>query len=730
MVNTLSLPLLLAILLIPLCSAAVIGIFGTAAGGNRLGHKAAHGLGIAAVGLSFALSAFVLFQVSRGAHYNQTLYEWMCIAGFRMEIGFMVDGLTALLMCVVTSISLMVHIYSTGYMHGDASYNRFFAYISLFTFAMLLLVMSNNLLQLFIGWEAVGVASYLLIGFWFEKPGAIFANKKAFLINRVADLGFILGIGLIAAYTGTLNYVEVFGKLESMHAHTLPGTGWMVVTVAAICLFIGAMGKSAQFPLHVWLPDSMHGPTPSSALIHAATMVTAGIFMVSRMSPLFELSDVALNLILVVGAATALLMGLMGLIQNDIKRVVAYSTLSQLGYMVMGLGASAYPVSVFHLFTHAFFKALLFLSAGSVIMGMHHNQDMRYMGGLRKYMPITHWTSLAGTLALIGTPFFSGFYSKDGIIEALHFSNQPMAPIAYWAALISVFVTAFYSLRMYFLVFWGDERYDQNPDAHHDAHAAAHDDAHAQHGSTQPHESPRVVTVPLVILAAASVFVGFFTMQPLLFGDFFSSAIHIDLSSHPVMTHMAQAIHGPMQMTLHALFTAPLWLVLAGVGTAYYLYMRGNTVAARLRQAFAPLVQVLENKYYLDWFYENVIARGACAIGRVFAFKVDRGWMWFIDLGLSGAARQLGHALFITIENSLLWFTDTFLAGATKLFGKWFWKVGDQGLIETGFVNASWKIVGAIAARVRQLQTGYLYHYALLMIMGLLAMMTWFVWIL
>ena len=727
MVNTLSLPLLLSILLIPLCSAAVIGIFGTAAGGNRLGHKAAHGLGIAAVGLSFALSAFVLFQVSRGAHYNQTLYEWMCIAGFRMEIGFMVDGLTALLMCVVTSISLMVHIYSTGYMHGDASYNRFFAYISLFTFAMLLLVMSNNLLQLFIGWEAVGVASYLLIGFWFEKPGAIYANKKAFLINRVADLGFILGIGLIAAYTGTLNYVEVFAKLTLMQPHTLPGTGWMVITVAAICLFIGAMGKSAQFPLHVWLPDSMHGPTPSSALIHAATMVTAGIFMVSRMSPLFELSDVALNLILLVGAATALLMGLMGLIQNDIKRVVAYSTLSQLGYMVMGLGASAYPVSVFHLFTHAFFKALLFLSAGSVIMGMHHNQDMRYMGGLRKYMPITHWTSLAGTLALIGTPFFSGFYSKDGIIDALHLSHQPMAHLAYWAALISVFVTAFYSLRMYFLVFWGKERYDQNPDAQHDDE---HDDEHGHHGNQHPHESPWVVTVPLICLALASVFVGFFTMQPLLFGEFFSGAIHIDAVRHPVMLQLAQALHSSMHMTLHAPFAPPLWLVLAGVGTAYCLYMRGNTIAARLHQALSPLVRVLDNKYYLDWFYENIMARGACALGRVFAFSVDRGWMWFIDLGLSGATRQLGHALFITVERSLLWMVDVGLTAATQGFGRWFWRFGDQGLIETGLVNASWKIVGAIAARVRQLQTGYLYHYALSMIAGLLLLMTWFVWIL
>ena len=406
MASTLSLSLLLAVVLIPLIAAIVTGVFGTAAGGKLLGHRAVHVITIAGVAISFALSVWVLMLVAQGARFNQTVYEWMCAGNLRMEIGFMIDGITALMMCVVTFVSLMVHLYSTGYMHGDAGYGRFFAYLSLFTFAMLMLVMSNNLLQLFIGWEGVGVASYLLIGFWFDQPGAVAANKKAFLINRVADLGFILGIGLVVAYTGTLNYTEIFLRLDALTAASMPGLGWSVVTVAAVCLFIGAMGKSAQFPLHVWLPDSMYGPTPSSALIHAATMVTAGIFMVSRMSPLFELSDVALNIILTVGAATAFLTGLMGLIQYDIKRVVAYSTLSQLGYMIMGLGASAYPFSLFHLFTHAFFKALLFLAAGSVIMAMHHNQDMRYMGGLRKYMPITHWASLAGTLALIGMPLF------------------------------------------------------------------------------------------------------------------------------------------------------------------------------------------------------------------------------------------------------------------------------------------------------------------------------------
>ena len=723
--HTLSLTLLLATLLVPLGAAAVVGVFGTASGGNLLGHKAAHGITIAAVAVSFVLSALTLYQVVNGAHYNEVVYEWMRVGSLKMEIGFMVDSLTALLMCVVTFVSLMVHVYSTGYMHGDASYNRFFAYISLFTFAMLLLVMSNNLLQLFIGWEAVGVASYLLIGFWFDRPGAIFANKKAFLVNRVADLGFILGIGLIVRYTGTLNYLEVFSRLGEMQKHTLPGTDWPVLTVAAICLFIGAMGKSAQFPLHVWLPDSMNGPTPSSALIHAATMVTAGIFMVSRMSPLFELSDVALNMILLVGAATAFFMGLMGLIQYDIKRVVAYSTLSQLGYMVMGLGASAYHVSVLHLFTHAFFKALLFLSAGSVIMGMHHNQDMRYMGGLRKYMPITHWTSLAGTLALIGMPFFSGFYSKDGIIEALHYSNQPMAHIAYGAALLSVFVTAFYSLRVYFRVFWGPERYDQNPDAHHDAH-----DDHGHHGNSHPHESPWVVTVPLVLLAIPSVLIGFFTMRPIVFGNFFQNVIHVDLHRHPALEKMAEEFHGSFAMALHSISTAPFWMMVAGIALAFVLYVGKNNMAHRIRHALWPLVQVLENKYYLDWFYENILARGAREVGLIFSNGVDRNWMWLIDEGLSRSARTFGHALFITLEKIFLWLTDVVLAGAVRWFGEWFWQGGDVGMIEARMVNASWQTVEKAAARVRTWQTGYLYHYALLMIVGLLALMTWFVWIL
>lgn len=726
MVPTLPLSVLLAIVLAPLASASIVGIFGTAAGGSLLSNKAAHRIGSACVAVAGALSFWVLWKVVQGARFNQTIYEWMRVGDLRMEIGFMIDGMTAMMMCVVTFVSLMVHIYSTGYMHGDASYNRFFAYISLFTFAMLILVMGNNLFQLFVGWEGVGVASFLLIGFWFDNPGAIFANKKAFLLNRVADLGFILGIGLVYAYTGTLNYTEIFARLNAFTGAAMPGLGWPIVTVAAICLFIGAMGKSAQVPLHVWLPDSMFGPTPSSALIHAATMVTAGIFMVSRMSPLFELSDVALNVILTVGAATAFLMGLMGLIQHDIKRVVAYSTLSQLGYMIMGLGASAYPMSLFHLFTHAFFKALLFLSAGSVIMAMHHNQDMRYMGGLRKYMPITHFASLAGTLALIGTPFFSGFYSKDGLILALHASSQPMAKLAFWAALLSVFTTAFYSMRVYFLVFWGRERYDENPDAHHHA---GHDDHHDSHGDGKPHESPWVVTLPLVLLAIPSVAIGFITMQPLVFGDFLKDAIHIDATRHPAMQTLAQDFHGALGMTWHGFVTAPFWLMLAGVVAAAVLYLGRNNWAERLRQAFAPLVRVLENKYYLDWLYADVLARNACRFGEALWQYVDNAWMWFLDQGITRTLRHVGEALYVLVERLFVWLVDDVLSGAARFLGYWLWRGGDQGIIEARFVNASWQTVGAWAARVRRIQTGYLYHYALFMILGLLALLTWVVWI-
>ena len=676
MSTTLSASTLLAVPMAPLVGALLAGILGTTFGGNVIGRRASHTLTILGVFIAFVLSAMTLVDVIGGARFNQTIYEWMTVGDLKMEIGFMVDGLTAMMMCVVTFVSLMVHLYTVGYMEEDAGYNRFFAYISLFTFSMLMLVMSNNLLQLFFGWEAVGLVSYLLIGFWFNKPTAIFANMKAFLVNRVGDFGFILGIGLIVAFTGTLNYTEVFAQADKLgamgFANPFGGEQWLLITVICICLFIGAMGKSAQFPLHVWLPDSMEGPTPISALIHAATMVTAGIFMVARMSPLFELSDTALNFIMIIGSITALFMGFLGIIQNDIKRVVAYSTLSQLGYMTVALGASAYSVAVFHLMTHAFFKALLFLAAGSVIMGLHHNQDIRWMGNVRKYMPITWITSLIGTLALIGTPFFAGFYSKDSIIEAVHFSNLPAAHWAYFAVMAGVFVTSFYSFRLYFLVFHGKERFDQNPDAHH-----GHGDHHGHGHDAKPHETPWVVTVPLVLLAIPSVIIGFFTIEPMLIGDFFKDAIHINTALHPAMETFREEFHGAVAMAMHGFTTLPFWLALGGAVSAWYMYLINPAVPAALERFFnaSGVLNVLDNKYYLDWFNENVLARGA------------------------------------------------------RLLGTGLWKGGDQGVIEGGVVNASWKVVGMFSGAVRTVQSGYLYHYALMMIVGVLLFMTYFVWL-
>ena len=598
MSQTLSVSSLLWVPLAPLVGSVLAGVLGTKFGGNVIGRRASHGVTILGVLIAFVISAMTLQSVAvDGARLNETIYTWMVVGGLKMEIGFLIDGLTAMMMCVVTFVSLMVHVYTIGYMEEDEGYNRFFSYISLFTFSMLMLVMSNNMLQLFFGWEAVGLVSYLLIGFWYNKPTAIFANMKAFLVNRVGDFGFILGIGLIAAFAGTLSYTEVFAKSAELAALTFPGTDWMLITVVCICLFIGAMGKSAQFPLHVWLPDSMEGPTPISALIHAATMVTAGIFMVTRMSPLFELSETALNFIMVIGAITALFMGFLGIIQNDIKRVVAYSTLSQLGYMTVALGASAYSVAVFHLMTHAFFKALLFLGAGSVIMGCHHNQDIRWMGGLRKYMPITWITSLLGSLALIGTPLFSGFYSKDSIIEAVMESHLPGAGFAKFAVLAGVFVTAFYSFRMYFLVFHGKERFDQNPDAHHDD---AHDepDPHHHHDDHHvPHESPWVVWVPLVLLAIPSVVIGYLTIGPMLFGDFFKDSIFINAELHPAMEELGHAFHGPGQMAWHALMSLPLLLAAAGVALAYVFYMLKPSWPEAIKRTFLPVFNMLENKY-------------------------------------------------------------------------------------------------------------------------------------
>ena len=676
MATSISTALLLTIPLAPLAGALIAGL-----AGKQVGTRGAHTATILGVLIAFIGSCFVLQQVVDGARFNGTIYQWAVVDKLVMEVGFLIDGLTAMMMVVVTFVSLMVHVYTIGYMQGDPGYQRFFSYISLFTFSMLMLVMSNNFLQLFFGWEAVGLVSYLLIGFWFKKPTAIFANMKAFLVNRVGDFGFILGIGLVVAYTGTLNYGEAFAAFKAnpelaKTAFPLPlfGGEWLLVTVTCICLFIGAMGKSAQFPLHVWLPDSMEGPTPISALIHAATMVTAGIFMVARMSPLFELSDTALNFVLVIGSITALFMGFLGIIQNDIKRVVAYSTLSQLGYMTVALGASAYSVGVFHLMTHAFFKALLFLAAGSVIIGMHHDQDIRNMGGLRKHMPITWITALLGSLALIGTPLFAGFYSKDSIIEAVRATHLPGTGFAIFAVTAGVFVTAFYSFRMYFLVFHGEERFHHKPfPAEADPAHDDHDHGHAHGHTPTPHESPWVVTLPLVLLAIPSVVIGYLTIGPLLHGDFFKDAIFVNAERHPAMEELAREFHGAGAMALHALTSLPSLLALAGVVVAWWFYLIQPAVPAAIGRALSPVVKLLENKYYLDWFNENVLAAGA------------------------------------------------------RLLGTGLWKGGDQAVID-GAVNGSAGLVGRLSGVVRGWQTGHLYQYALVMALGIFGLLTWQLW--
>jgi NADH-quinone oxidoreductase subunit L len=665
MTSSLSQNMLLAVPLAPLAGAVIAGFFG-----RWVGRRGAHLATIAGVGVAFVLSVLTLLAVIDGARFNATVYEWMVVDGVKMEVGFLIDGLSAMMMCVVTFVSLMVHIYTIGYMEEDPGYQRFFSYISLFTFSMLMLVMSNNFLQLFFGWEAVGLVSYLLIGFWHQKPSAVFANMKAFLVNRVGDFGFILGIGLILAFAGTLNYTETFAKVSNLAALNLPGTSWALVTVICVCLFIGAMGKSAQVPLHVWLPDSMEGPTPISALIHAATMVTAGVFMVARMSPLFEASDAALSFVLVIGATTALFMGFLGIIQNDIKRVVAYSTLSQLGYMVVALGVSAYSVAVFHLMTHAFFKALLFLAAGSVIIGMHHDQDIRNMGGLWKHMKVTWITALLGSLALIGTPLFSGFYSKDSIIEVVHASQIPGAGYAYFAVIAGVFITAFYSFRMYFLVFHGPERFHHKPfPGEHDHH-----DDHSGHSAHAPHESPWVVTLPLVLLAVPSVLIGYMTMGPLVAGDFFADAITVDSLRHPALQGFVSGFHGPLAMAVHALVTPAFWLALAGVGAAWVFYILKPHWPALVARRLQPLIVVLENRYYFDAFNEKVLAAGS------------------------------------------------------RLLGTGLWKGGDGAVIDGLLINGSARLVGLVASVTRLFQSGQLYWYALVMIMGVVGFMTWQLW--
>ncbi|MCW9015103.1 MAG: NADH-quinone oxidoreductase subunit L [Gammaproteobacteria bacterium] len=642
----------LAIPLASLIGAIIAGFMG-----KQIGRAGAHTVTIVGVGISFILSLMALNHIvfNGGAIYNETVYTWMVSDGLRFEVGFLIDHLTVMMMAVVTGVSLMVHVYTIGYMADDPGYQRFFSYISLFTFSMLMLVMSNNFLQLFFGWEAVGLVSYLLIGFWYKKETAIYANLKAFLVNRVGDFGFILGIAAVVMYAGSLDYVEVFQKAPQISNQTMSIglSEWSVITVICILLFIGAMGKSAQVPLHVWLPDSMEGPTPISALIHAATMVTAGIFMVARMSPLYEFSETALGFVMVIGAITALFMGLIGIVQNDIKRVVAYSTLSQLGYMTVALGVSAYSAAVFHLMTHAFFKALLFLAAGSVIIAMHHEQDMRKMGGLKKYMPITWITSLIGSLALIGVPGFSGFFSKDSIIEAVHYSNVPGSDLVYWMVVAGVFITAFYSFRMYFMVFHGKERMDQHTKEH-------------------LHETPWVVTLPLIALAIPSVIIGWLTIEPMLFGGYFADSIFVK-ESHNVLAAFGKDYHGQWAMIQHAIFALPTWLALAGVGLAYYLYIINPDMAEKLKTILSPAYKLLDRKYWVDEIYFATFADG-------------------------------GRGL-----------------------GKGFWKLGDVALIDGFIVNGSARVVGWFAGVIRHVQTGILSHYAFAMILGLIALLALFV---
>ena len=676
---------LLLIVLAPLLGSIIAGLFG-----RQVGRKGAQYATILGVAVSCALSVHVLYQLVAGgaAPFNQNIYTFFQVGDYAAHVGFMVDRLTAMMMVVVTFVSLLVHIYTIGYMAEDPGYQRFFSYISLFTFSMLMLVMSNNFLQLFFGWEAVGLVSYLLIGFWFKKPSAIFANLKAFLVNRVGDFGFLLGIAGVLYWIGTLDYATAFANAPTVRDATVSlwaGSEWSVPTVICICLFIGAMGKSAQVPLHVWLPDSMEGPTPISALIHAATMVTAGIFMVARMSPLFEMSPAALNFILFIGATTAFWTGLIGMVQNDIKRVVAYSTLSQLGYMTVALGLSAYSAAVYHLMTHAFFKALLFLAAGSVIIGMHHEQDMRKMGGLRKYMPITFVTSLLGTLALVGTPFFSGFYSKDTIIEAArHHAIEHadwVAQYANMAVLLGAFVTSFYSFRLLYLTFFGEERF-RDAHAHeahgHDAHAHGdHHDDHGQHGVHEPHESPWVVTLPLVLLAIPSVLVGFLTVGPMLFGTdmlghekqlpFFLGAIEV-LKENDVVAALAQEFHGPVAFALHGFKAPAFWLALMGFLLATLLYLVKPEWRVGINRTLAWPIRVLENKYGMDDLWIGGFAGGGVGLGKL-----------------------------------------------SRLF--------DSKLIDGVAVNGTASLVGMAAGLVRKLQSGYLYHYAFAMILGLVALL-------
>ena len=621
--------------------------------GSRINKSFTHWITTFGILISFAISCWILIEVflNPGLSFNQNIYEWMSIAGFNFKAGILVDHLTASMMVVVTFISLMVHIYSIGYMRDDPGYHRFFCYISLFTFAMLLLVISNNLLQLFFGWEGVGLMSYLLIGFWYKKESAIKANFKAFIVNRVGDMGLILGIAVIFSIIGSLDYQTIFDsstelvntKITIINDYSVSG-----ITLACLLLFIGAMGKSAQMPLHVWLPDSMEGPTPISALIHAATMVTAGVYMVARMSPLFELSSMALSVVLIVGATTVICSGLLGIVQFDIKRIIAYSTISQLGYMIVAAGVSAYSASIFHLMTHAFFKSLLFLAAGSVIIALHHEQDIRKMGGLRQYMPITYTASLIGSLSLIGFPGFAGFFSKDALIEAVAHSSNLGSEFAYYCVLIGVFITALYTFRFLFVVFHGNSRYKDD---------------------NQIQESSWVILIPLILLSIPSIIIAWPTLGILVFGDFFSNSIQ-QISSYELFGYKYQ---GPLKFLIHAFSGPVIYLSFIGFITAWVCYIKMPHLPEKISNQFVMIYKMLVNKYYFDYFYENVVAKNTAKLGLVF------------------------------------------------------WNFGDIKIIDDFLVNGTAIRIQKLSSISKKIQSGYIYHYALMMVIGLSLFLAWII---
>jgi NADH-quinone oxidoreductase subunit L len=642
-------------LLAPLLGSLLAGL-----AGRQIGKKGSHWITIILMSISFVSAISVLEMVIwNHQSFNGTLYTWGSSGSFQFNLGFLIDPLSVVMMALVTFVSLLVHLYSVGYMAEDPSNQRFFSYVSLFTFFMLLLVTANNFLQLFFGWEGVGLVSYLLIGFWFSKESAASGSLKAFIVNRIGDFAFILGIAAIHNYFNTLDYASVFDKASSLVGTNMaifPGTYWMVLTVICVLLFVGAMAKSAQVPLHIWLPESMEGPTPISALIHAATMVTAGVFMVARMSPLFELSQTALTMILVVGSTGALFLGLLAFVENDIKRIIAYSTMSQLGYMMAANGASAFSAGIFHLLTHGCFKALLFLSAGSVIVAMHHEQDLRNMGGLRKYLPITYLCFLVGAISLAAIPPFSGYFSKEAVIEAVRLSYIPGAHYAYYCLLAGSFVTAFYIFRAFFMAFHGKERMDEKLRRH-------------------LKESHWTLLTAMVSLAIPSICLGGIMVHSILYETpgLLGKSIYIS-PQFDVLADMAGKFHGVMNQTYQAFTSTPFWFALSGVFFAWLVVIRQPACFDRLSQYLSIFRLILTRQYGLDWFSDTVVARGSRGIA------------------------------------------------------DFFFKTGDSKIIDHFLINGSGRGVTWMSNIVRRMQSGYLYHYAFVMILGLLGLLWWLIW--